>query len=152
MSGFKNEMIINHNIDKVFNVFHQTAKRDFPDFSEETAIGTKVYRTVGSYSTKSKNNIEVEITDFKRNEVYEVTTRNHVNGQDFVSRYLFEKVDDDTTMLTLEENQQIQGVFSKANAWLTQFIFKNRVKSRLEYFVESLEKEIEQTQESKENN
>ena len=71
--AFSNSAVINYPVEKVFNVFIRSAKRDFPKFNENNPVGSKVSKKVGAYSTQSAT-LEVEITDYKKNEIYAITS------------------------------------------------------------------------------
>ena len=75
--AFSNSAVINYPVEKVFNVFIRSAKRDFPKFNENKPVGSKVSKKVGAYSTQSAT-LEVEITDYKKNEIYAITSTSPV--------------------------------------------------------------------------
>lgn len=137
--AFINTVELNYPVEEVFKVFIRTAKRDFPKFNEKNPIGASVTRKAGNYSTK-QSEVRVELTDYKLNEVYQITTaKNHVM---FVSTYTFKKIDEYTTELTLEESDSTEGFFKGINSFMQNFLFKKRIKKRFSFLVQGLENEI----------
>ena len=138
--GFSNSVIINYPVEEVFKVFIRTAKRDFPKFNENNPIGCKVEKKVGAYSSKSAKMV-VEIVDFKKNELYKIKSTNP--NSVYISMYEFEPVDENSTKLTLSEEEVVEGWIPGFNSLLQNISFKSRVKRRFIAFVDALEKEIE---------
>ncbi|MGL4771993.1 MAG: DUF3284 domain-containing protein, partial [Clostridium sp.] len=138
--GFRNSTVLNYPVEEVFKVFVRVAKRDFPKFNEKNPIGCSVTKQVGTYTTKSAT-VRVEITDYKKNEVYEITTvRDKLM---YVSTYRFEAIDEESTQLILEETENTPGLFPGLNSMLQNICFKGRIKKRFAFFVQGLESEIE---------
>lgn len=137
--AFSNSAVINYPVEKVFNVFIRSAKHDFPKFDENNPIGCKVVKEVGSYSNKS-GKLEVEIIGYKKNELYEI--RSTSAKREYVSKYTFDKVSEDSTRITLAEEDRSSGFVVGVNAKLQSFLFKKRVKKRFEFFIEGLEHTI----------
>lgn len=140
MAEFKNEAIVEYPVERIFDVILAVAKRDFEGFSEENAIGTSVEKTVGSYAAKTTT-MKVEITNYKRNEIYEVTSSK--GDKVFVSRYTFEKIDDNKTNVIFEDSESAQGFVGGLNSWLVGLFYKKRVKQRFGYLIKGLISEIE---------
>lgn len=138
--GFINSAVVNYPIEEVFKVFIRVAKRDFPKFNEKNPIGCSVTKKVGAYSAKSAD-VRVEITDFKKDEVYQITTVK--DKLIYVSTYRFKKIDDENTQIDLEEVENTPGIFPGLNAMFQNLLFKKRIRKRFEYFVTGLENEIE---------
>lgn len=138
--AFSNSAVINYPVEKVFNVFIRTAKKDFPKFNESNPVGCKVIKRVGTYSSQSAN-LEVEITDFKKNELYEIKSSSP--SSIYTSRYSFESVNEDSTRLTLIEDDVTKGFVSWFNVLIQNLVFKGRVKKRFTFFIEGLIREID---------
>ncbi|MGL5646434.1 MAG: DUF3284 domain-containing protein [Clostridium sp.] len=138
--GFVNSTIIDYPVEEVFKVFIRTAKRDFPKFNEKEPIGCYVTKTVGTYSAKT-GTCRVEITDYKLNELYQITSVK--DKMVYVSTYTFEKETDESTKITLEETEDTPGAFQWANIIIQKVCFKGTVKRRFGVFANALEKAIE---------
>lgn len=147
MADFRNETIVEYPIKKVFNVILEVAKRDFDNFDEKNAIGTSTEKTVGNYATKTSK-MKVEITNYKRNEIYEVTSSQ--DDKVFISRYTFEKIDSNNTKIILEEYENSNGFIGGLNSFLVGFLYKKRVNRRFTYLIKGLVNEIEKN--SSQNN
>ncbi len=138
--AFSNSAVINYPVEKVFNVFIRSAKKDFPKFNENNPIGCKVVKKVGSYSAQSAN-LEVEITGFVKNELYEIKSSS--SNSVYTSKYSFHKVDENSTRITLVEDDVSKGFIPWFNVLIQNFVFKGRVKKRFSFFIEGLLREIE---------
>ncbi|HEY5524609.1 MAG TPA: DUF3284 domain-containing protein, partial [Clostridium sp.] len=101
------------------------------------------------YSIKSAS-LNVEITDYKENELYKITSK----GSDtiYYSTYQFEKIDENSTRITLIEENETKGIITWINYLLQNLFFRGRVKRRFVYFMETLEREIESLRETLEKN
>jgi hypothetical protein len=141
MATYKNQAIINYPVNEVFKVFKKTAKRDFPKFDEKKPVGVTVERSVGAYSVRSGRML-VEITDYKADEVYEITSsqENHL----YKSRYEFYPVEENKTRLILAESSYSQGIFNYINVLIAGIFFKGRVKKRFKYVISGIENQIEE--------
>lgn len=138
--AFSNSAVINYPVEKVFNVFIRTAKKDFPKFNESNPIGCKVIKRVGAYSAQSAK-LEVEITDFKKNELYEIKSSSPSSV--YTSRYSFEAISKESTKITLIEDDVSKGFIPWFNVLIQNLVFKGRVKKRFSYFIEGLLREID---------
>ena len=138
--AFSNSVVLNYPVEEVFRIFIRTAKRDFPNFNENNPVGCKVAKKVGAYSAQSAT-LEVEITGFKKDELYQITSTSSTVV--YISTYEFEIVDENSTRITLTEEDKKPGFFPWFNTVIQNIAFKGRVKRRFIYFAESLEKEIE---------
>lgn len=145
-NGFKETAEINYPAKEIFKIFKKMIKQDFPRFNEKEAIGTSTKKTIGQYTTKSAE-AYIEITDYKENEVYEITTVTSKTKATFISRYELEAVDDNTTRLSLHEHQGGEGFFISINYMVQKMFFKKRFTTRFSYFVKGLENELEQERE-----
>lgn len=149
MSMHQNEAILDYSVKDLFGIFIDVAKRDFPGFNEKTAIGTTVEKSVGAYSGKT-GKMTIEITDFIKNEVYEITSRSG-SGQVFLSRYEFEEIEEKKTKISLVEDEKSVGIFAVINSFVVKFLFKKRIKARFNYFIKGLEAEARVLIEGREN-
>jgi hypothetical protein len=142
--AFLNSAIVKYPVKEIFSVFIRIAKRDFPKFNESNPVGTSVTKKVGAYSIKSAS-LNVEITDYKENELYKITS----TGSDtiYYSTYQFEKIDENSTRITLIEENESKGIITWINYLLQNLSFRGRVKRRFVYFMETLEREIESMRE-----
>ena len=138
--AFSNSAVINFPVEKVFNVFIRSAKKDFPKFNASNPVGCKVVKKVGSYSAQVAN-LEVEITGFKKNELYEIKSSSPSNT--YISKYSFESVDENSTRITLLEDEVSKGFVPWFNVLIQNFVFKGRVKKRFAVFIEGLIREVE---------
>lgn len=138
--AFSNSAIINYPVEKVFNVFIRSAKKDFPKFNEKNPVGCKVVKNVGSYSSKTAK-LEVEITAFQKNELYEISSSSP--NSVYTSKYTFDKINENSTRITLVEDDRSKGFVPWFNVLIQTFAFKGRVKKRFSYFIEGLIREIE---------
>lgn len=140
MSTYKNKVVLNYPISAVFKVFRNTAKRDFLKFDEENAVGSSVERNVGAYSIRSTN-MKIEITDYKANEIYEITSVQ--DSTVYKSRYEFKQLDGQTTEINVVESMNTTGAWNNINTLIAGIFFRGRVRKRFGYFVKGLEGEVE---------
>ncbi|QNO14648.1 DUF3284 domain-containing protein [Alkalicella caledoniensis] len=140
MSTFKNEAVMNYPVEQVFRVFKETAKRDFPNFDEQDPIGTYVERNIGAYSVKQAK-MKVEITDFKNNEIYEISS--YQGKTLYKSKYQFISTGENSSKLILEENQYNEGAVNFLNTMIGAIFFKGRVKKRFKFLIKGLQDQIE---------
>ncbi|MGL4450782.1 MAG: DUF3284 domain-containing protein [Sarcina sp.] len=145
-NGFKETAEINYPAKEIFKIFKKMMKQDFPRFNEKDAIGTSTKKTIGQYTTKTAE-AYIEITDYKENELYEITTVTSKTQATFISRYELEVVDENTTLLSLHEHQGGEGFFVSINYMVQKMFFKKRFSTRFGYFVKALEAELEQERE-----
>ena len=145
-NGFKESAEINYPAKEIFKIFKKMMKQDFPRFNEKDAIGTSTRKTIGQYTTKSAE-AYIEITDYKENEVYEITTVTSKTKVTFISRYELEVIDENTTRLSLHEHQGGEGFFLSFNYMIQKMFFKKRFTTRFSYFIKGLENELEQERE-----
>lgn len=137
----KNSAEVNYSAKEIFKVFKKMIKQDFPRFNEKEPIGTSVKKQIGSYSTKSAE-AYVEITDYKENEVYEITTVTSKTQVTFVSRYVLTPISEDKTLFTLEQTQAGTGFFITVNHIIQSIFYKKRVQRRFDALLEGLDTEI----------
>ncbi|MEG1482123.1 DUF3284 domain-containing protein [Clostridium sp.] len=137
--SFKNSAELDYPVEEVFKVFMRSAKKDFPKFNEKNPIGTSVTKKGGAYAGKSVD-MNVEITDYKENELYQITSVR--NKLAFVSTYKFERIDDNKCIFGLEESDSTAGIFKGLNAILQNFLFKKRITKRFQFLIQGLEYEM----------
>ena len=137
--AFSNSVVLNYPVDEVFKVFIRVAKRDFPKFNENNPIGCKVVKNAGAYSAQSAK-LEVEITGFKKNEIYQITSKG--SSAVYISTYKFESLSEESTRVTLVEEDKKEGFFPWFNTIIQTIAFKGRVRRRFEMFAEGLEAEV----------
>lgn len=147
--AFENSAIINYPVEKVFNVFIRSAKRDFPKFNEKSPVGCSVTKKAGAYAAQMAT-VKVEITAYEKNKLYEITTT--ANSRTYYSTYEFENLEDNKTKLTLIEEDKSSGIIPWLNVFFQNLIFKSRVKRRFTFFIEGLNREIEKYDEQLDKN
>ena len=147
--AFSNSVELSYPVEEVFKLFIRTAKRDFPRFNEENPVGCKVNKKVGAYSAGATT-MEVEITGFAKNELYQIVSTN--GSVKYTSTYEFEVIDENTTRLTLIEEDEKPGIFPWFNTLVQSVLFKGRVRKRFIYFVERLEEELQRYRSNIEKN
>lgn len=140
MATYKNQDILDYPAKEIFKVFKLTAKRDFPKFNENRPIGVSVERKVGAYSLKTATML-IEITDYKNNEVYEITSSH--NSTTYKSRYEFFALEDNKTKLVLTESQYSAGIANIINVVVASIFFRGRVKKRFNHLINTLKNQIE---------
>lgn len=139
--SFKNSAVVEYSDKEIFKVFKKMIKQDFPRFNEKDPVGTSVKKKIGSYSTKSAE-AYIEITDYKENEVYEITTVTSKTQTTFISRYTLTPVEDGKTLFTLEQSQAGDGFFVTLNHFIQSIFFKGRIKKRFSFLLQGLDNEI----------
>jgi len=96
---------------------------------EVTGIGGNTFR------------LDLEISDYQENEVYEVTTFAS-NRQSYVTRYELNPTKDGKTLLRLTEQITTPGFFGSGNAILTQIFFKRKARQKAERLFQAIETEL----------
>lgn len=142
MATYKNQAIVDYPVNEVFRIFKKTAKRDFPKFNEKNPIGTMVERAAGAYSVRN-GKVVVEITDYKANEIYEITSTH--DNIFYKSRYEFYPIDENKTNIILIEENHSSGYFNSFNILVAGLFFKSRVRKRFDFLVKGLKEQIEKT-------
>ncbi|MEQ8197102.1 MAG: DUF3284 domain-containing protein [Clostridiaceae bacterium] len=137
---FEDEIILDYSVNDVFSIFVRTAKRDFPKFNEKNPIGTKTEKKTGSRSFR-KTVLSVEITDYEKNKVYEITSISQ--PEVYVSRYEFGDLGNNRTKLTLKESDDSTGFFSVINKFLMKFVFRFLIKRKFDSFISALKDEVQ---------
>ena len=130
---------INYAVEDVFYIFTRSAKRDFKDFKEESPKGSKITKNIGKYKGKPVE-CTIEITDFIKNEKYEITTSSEFSK--CKSTYEFKTDKDGKTIITFEETQGSESIFSLMGILFQRFLAKRQFKSRFNNIIENLEAEL----------
>lgn len=130
--------ILNYPAEDVFNIFIKHAKKDFSNFNEEDAKGCKIEKKINS----GENQIEctVEITEYKKNEMYQITTS--TNNSQCISTYNFVKQKDGTTKLVLEEDQTSGQFIGYMALWIQRFMARRNFKLKYNNIIDSLNNEL----------
>lgn len=130
--------ILNYPAEDVFNIFIKHAKKDFSNFNEEDAKGCKIEKKINS----GENQIEctVEITEYKKNEMYQITTS--TNNSQCISTYNFIKQKDGTTKLVLEEDQTSGQFIGYMALWIQRFMARRNFKAKYNNIIDGLNNEL----------
>lgn len=140
---FKNTATLNYSASDIFKLFNKMAKQDFPRFNQKEALGCSTKKNIGHYAGR-QTEAYIEITDYKDQEVYEVTTITSKTKLTFVSRYSLEKIDENTTKLTCEETQSGTGFFDAINHTIQAIFFKKRIAKRFNMLIKSIEYSLDE--------
>ena len=141
MSQFIYEQILPYPPKEVFTIFRDQLLKTFPDVNLSKVSGATAGKDTKGISGYTFH-LNLEITDYRENEVYELTTHAS-NRQEFVSRYDFAAVVPNKTRLTLTETNTTSGFFGIANAIVTSIIFKKRATQKAEKIFLSITDELE---------
>lgn len=109
MKGYKDSIIINHSIDKVFKSFIDLNRKEMPKFNKKNPIETEYKRIIKQLGNK-KIEMITKITKYEKEKYYEVT--NIVEKDVYVSSFVFDIIDENSCKLTLIEEQHI-GMLSR---------------------------------------
>ncbi len=139
MATFKNQKVVDFPVEVVFAIFVKLAKRDFKEFNLKNPTLSSAIRKVGTYSVK-EGKLLVKITEFKLNEIYEITSSTATNT--YVSRYELTKISPNSTKITLIEKDISVGAMNLINTFIAMIFFKGRVKKRFKYLIEGFIDEI----------
>ncbi len=139
MLVFKNSAELDYPIERVFEVFKETAKKDFPKFNEKKPVGAKSERKLNQGNKKV--DVKVEITGFEENSLYEVTT--YHGRATYVSRYELTPLGENKTNLILSETQDVMGGIGFLNKLLANTLYKGKIKTRFYGLIEGLKAQIE---------
>lgn len=140
MSKFKASKNFNYPIEEVFRGFIKITKREFPKFNDKNPIGIK-YSKVVKDNGSAKIKMIMEITKFEKNNVYEITSMIHSDV--YISRYTFEKINEEQTKVILEEEQHAKNFMAKVAVILQSFIGINRTKKKINRMAVGVKAEIE---------
>jgi uncharacterized membrane protein len=140
MSDYTRSIVINKPIEKVFKVFIDLNKKQMPKFNDKNPTEVsykKVIKNVG----KQKIEMVTSITGYEKNKLYEVT--NTINSDKYVSKYIFNKIDSDSTEIVLNEKQEMYAFSSAVALFFQKITAKKKLKAKMEGIKEALEEEIE---------
>lgn len=130
---------LNYKVEDVFYIFVKAAKRDFSEFHEENPLGSKITRKIGAYSGQVVE-CTVEITDYVKNEKYEITTSS--KNSKCVSTYTFKKENDNNTLIEFKEVQHSKAFISQLGFLVQRFLAKRHGKEIFNANMENLENEL----------
>lgn len=140
MSQFQYEQSFAYSPKKIFDIFRKQFLETFPQGDINAPLGASTSREstgVGGNTFR----LELEITDYRENEVYEVTTYAS-NRQSYVTRYELSPMIDGKTRLRLTEKNTTPGFFGSGNAILTQILFKRKARKKAERLFQAIENEL----------
>ena len=140
MGQYKIKTVVDYPLERVFKVFIDLNKREIPKFNDKNPIGCSNKRTI-KYVAKQKIEMNILVTDYKKNELYEVT--NSIGEDKYVSRYVFTELDSNSTEISLCEIQKARGFTSKITLLIQKISAKKKLKNKLNNLKEILEKELE---------
>ncbi|MBU3134733.1 DUF3284 domain-containing protein [Clostridium gasigenes] len=140
MSKFKETKSFDYPIEDVFKGFIKITKREFPKFNEKNPIGIKHSRVVKDNGNR-KLKMLMEITKFEKNKVYEITSK--INNDRYISRYTFNKVNEDETTVMLQEEQHVKDFMSKIVVIIQSFLGTNKIKKKIARMSTGVTEEIE---------
>lgn len=131
--------ILNYPVEDVFHVFIKNAKKDFSDFNEDDATGCKVEKNINA-GRPNPIQCTVEITNYEKNEVYQITTSTSFSK--CVSTYNFKGQKDGNTKLVFEEAQSTDKFFGYLSLWVQRFMARRAFKAKYNSIVEALNTEL----------
>lgn len=85
--------------------------------------------------------LSMQISDYRENDVYELTTQAS-NRQTFITRYELFSTEDGSTRLVLTEKNTTPGYFGSGNALLTQIFFQRKARKKAERLFHAIENEL----------
>ena len=141
MIKYENKKIINSTPDKIFNVFINNAKDTFEKINIKNPVGCKTIKEVKrDYKGKKLYKSCLEITDFKKDKLYEITFT--TDGQTFISKYVLNKISKNETELICIEKFINNNNPNKILDNITKFFYNSQVKKRFKYIVSDIETKI----------
>lgn len=140
--GCKGSAVLEYPVNDVFNIFVKAAKRDFPNFNEDNAVGCKLEKTMSNFANPVK--CTVEITKYVRNEKYEVTTT--TANSTCVSTYTFSEGKNNTTLIKLEEEQTTSNFMSQMTLIIQRMLAKKQFKEGFNAFIDGIDTELKRKQ------
>lgn len=131
--------ILNYPVEDVFKIFTKNAKRDFSNFNDEDATGCKFERSI---NTGGKNPVKciVEITEYVKNEKYQITTTTSFSK--CVSTYNFKGQKDGNTKILFEEVQTTDKFFGYLSVWVQRFMARRNFKAKYNNIIDSLNNQL----------
>lgn len=140
MGQYNINITINYPLERVFKVFIDLNKREIPKFNDKDPVGCSNKRTI-KYVAKQKIEMITTVTGYEKNKLYEVT--NSINEDNYISKYLFNKIDDNSTEIQLNEIQDMHGFTSSLTLLFQKISAKKKLKEKANNLKEVLEKELE---------
>lgn len=140
MGQYNINVTINYPLERVFKVFIDLNKREIPKFNDKDPVGCSNKRTI-KYVAKQKIEMITTVTGYEKNKLYEVT--NSINEDNYISKYLFNKIDDNSTEIQLNEIQDMHGFTSSLTLLFQKISAKKKLKEKANNLKEVLEKELE---------
>lgn len=137
--------VVNYKVEEVFNIFNNNAKRDFKDFREDNAVGCKMVKDITT-GGKKPIRCNIEITGYKKNLKYEITTSNKYLK--CVSTYTFKPQTNGTTLLTLKETQSTPKFMQFMTLLFQRFLARQRFKASFNNIIESINNELKRYHEN----
>ena len=138
--GYKTSIIVNHSIDKVFKSFIDLNRMELPKFNKNNPKET-TYKKVIKQVRNKKIEMLTEITEYEKNELYEVT--NSIENDKYVTRYEFKELSEGKTEILIVENQDASNVVAKGSLLVQKFFAKKKLKEKSEGLRDYLTKEID---------
>jgi Domain of unknown function (DUF3284) len=138
--GYKTSIIVNHSIDKVFKAFIDLNRMELPKFNKNNPKET-TYKKVVKQVRQRKIEMLTEITEYEKNELYEVT--NTIENDKYITRYEFKELSEEKTEILILENQEASNVVTKGSLLIQKFFAKKKLKEKAEGLREYLTKEID---------
>lgn len=131
--------ILNYPLEEVFHIFIKNAKRDFSNFNEEDATGCKIEKSIKT-GGPAPVKCTVEITEYKKNEKYQITTSTSFSK--CVSTYNFMKQKDNTTKILFEETQTTDKFMGYMSLWIQRFLVRRNFKAKYNHIIDGLNNEL----------
>lgn len=131
--------ILNYPVEDVFHIFIKNAKKDFENFDENDAKGCKIEKSINT-GGKVPVMCTVEITDYAKNEKYQITTSTSFSK--CVSTYNFKGQKDGSTKLILEESQGTDKFIGYMSLWIQRFMARRNFKAKYNNIIDSLNNEL----------
>ena len=146
LSEYNIKTVINYPIERVFKVFIDLNKREFPKFNEKNPIGCNNKRTI-KYVAKQKIEMVTTVTGYEKNKLYEVT--NLINVDTYITKFDFNKIDDNTTEISMTEIQMVKRFTSQLAFLIEKLSAKKKLKDKIVNIKKILEHELERRDGSK---
>jgi hypothetical protein len=140
MSQFQYEHSFAHSPEKIFAIFCKQFQQTFPQGNIKAPLGVSVSREASGIGGNTFR-LELEISDYRENEVYEVSTYAS-NRQSYITRYELIPAEEGKTLMRLTEKITTPGFFGSGNAILTQIFFKRKAKQKAERLFQAIENEL----------
>lgn len=140
MTKYQFQHIFSNPPEQIFAIFRKQLCDTFPSVDLSNPIGTtnqKETRGVQGYTFL----LDLEISDYKENEIYEITTHAS-NKQSYISRYELHSLPEDKTQLVLIEENTTPGFWGNANALITKIFFKKQGDRKAERLFQGIEAEL----------